>query len=173
MHRPFALLPLLVLGLAIAACDGDPTGVDGGGGTDGGPGGTDAGLDAGPGDAGTDAGPIEDAGSDAGSTDVDAALPPGACSNAEDGAVLMTIDVAMEARTCGNMCFGGAGCVTRCMEGVGLSTECATCFGSVAQCTVRNCALDCSGSDEAACTACRVMAGCVSAFEACSGLPGT
>lgn len=173
-HVRNRFVPLTFLCVSLAACDG-------GGGTDAGPSGTDAGpggMDAGGGDAGTDAGSGgSDAGTDAGSgaTDAgtDAAIPPGACSNPDDAMVLDGIDVEMEARTCGNMCFGGATCVTNCMEMLGLSSACATCFGSVSACTVRECIAECSGSDEMACTDCRVREGCVSAFEACSGLPGT
>lgn len=168
---------LTFLCFSLAACDG-------GGGTDAGPAGTDAGpgaLDAGGGtDAGSDAGASDagtDAGTDAGSgvTDAgaDAAIPPGACSNADDAMVLDGIDVAMEARTCGNRCFGGATCVTGCMEMLGLSSACATCFGSVSACTVRECITECSGGDEMACTDCRVREGCASSFEMCSGLSGT
>ena len=155
----------VVLALTTSACDGDP-GADAGA-QDAGL--ADAGSDAGS-DAGTDAGHDADVEADAG---VDAAIPPGACSNADDELALAAIDVPAEARACGTMCFGAAMCVTRCMEDHGLSSACATCFGAVAQCTTRNCALACSGDDDAACTACRVSAGCAAEFEACSGLAGT
>ncbi len=185
MRRLFAWFSILVLSAALAGCESDSMGTDGGGGgTDAGPGDTDAGgggTDAGPGEA--DAGPGEtDAGpgeTDAGPGETDAGggtdggLPAGACTNSADDAVLSSIDVETEARMCGNRCFGGAMCVTMCMEDLGLSNGCATCFGEVAQCTARNCALQCTGGDEARCTMCRMMAGCVTSFETCSGLPGT
>ncbi|MCB9598160.1 MAG: hypothetical protein H6719_35935 [Sandaracinaceae bacterium] len=174
MHRLVSVSLVLVLGLALVACDGDtPSDTDaGGGGTDAGGGGTDAGTDAGPAetDAGTDAG-AEDAGpTDAGA---DAALPPGACTNADDAMALGMVDTAMEAERCGTMCFGGAMCVTMCMEMLGISNECATCFGEVANCAARMCALPCARGASTMCTDCRRMMGCSGAFETCSGLPGS
>lgn len=184
-NRPSLLLVLCAL-LALAGCDDDSMG-----GEDSGPGG---GMDAGPmptvdsGPPMTDAGSATDAGgrADSGGGGVDGSAPgdggaatdgsmgSGACTNAADQAALGMVDIAMVAEDCGRMCFGGRTCVIMCVErDAGISNACATCFGDVSQCTLRNCLRECSGSDMMACDSCRAMAGCTSAFEACSGLPGT
>lgn len=171
--RYTSILSCLVF--ALAGCGSEaPADVDSGTGP-----GMDSGMSAM--DSGTDSGSIApDSGSttpDSGDV-VDGGASDGgamaACTNAADTAALDAVDEAMIAEDCGRTCFGGSRCVRDCMvDMAGVSLECATCFGETAQCTARNCALRCSGGDTPECTMCRMEAGCISAFESCSGLSGT
>jgi len=158
---------------------GAPT--DSGGGTDGG-GGTDTGVETDGGGAdtgtatdaggGTDTGTATDAG---GGTDTGMAAS-GDCINAADNAVTAATDIAADAEACGRAggCLGGRECVIDCMrDDVGVTMACAVCFGDVADCTRSNCALRCFDSSSAGCISCRADNGCTSAFETCSGLPGS
>lgn len=186
-------LTIFALGtlVALAGCGDDSsttdsgtvadTGVvtDSGGGTDGGD--TDSGspTDAGDTDTGTatdagdtDTGTATDAG---GGTDTGTAAS-GDCINPADNAVAAATDIAADAEACGreSSCLGGRDCVIDCMrDDVGVTMACAVCFGDVAQCTRSNCALRCINSSSAGCISCRADNGCTSAFETCSGLPGS
>ena len=101
----------------------------------------------------------------------------GACANASDLAVLdagkETIDEA--AKDCTLNCLGDpdlAGCAVPCVaEQTGLSHDCAACFVGVLDCMIDQCLPECVADPEGPeCLQCTEDEGCLSDFDACSGL---
>jgi len=170
-----ALSLALSLLLALTGC-----GDDSGRGADSGSGGTDSGMVGDSGSAtdsggGTDGGGVDSGtAADTGTGADTGTLPPGACTNTADEAVMAGASFESEAETCAMNCIAAEMCVTDCMrDDVGLSMGCATCFGGAGQCALDNCVGDCLLDPRgAACTDCRRMAGCIDDYETCSGLPG-
>ncbi len=168
--------------LALGGCGDDSPRV-----TDSGSGGTDSGMTGDSGSAtdsgggGTDGGPTDsgtaaDSGmaTDSGSATDTGTLPPGACTNTADEAVMAGASFEADAETCATGCFAAEMCVTDCMrDDVGLSMGCSVCFGAAGKCALDNCLSECLLDPRgAACTDCRQTAGCIDDYEMCSGLPG-
>lgn len=102
-------------------------------------------------------------------------LPEGACTNAEDMAIIENTDVDEAALTCGTACVADpnpAECTSICLQdATGLSEGCADCFGGIIACTIEHCLAQCMsdpGSDP--CQTCLADAGCTDDFQTCSGL---
>ncbi|RLB53253.1 MAG: hypothetical protein DRJ42_12410 [Deltaproteobacteria bacterium] len=177
---PLSLSLSLSLLLALTGCGDDSPRV-----TDSGSGGTDSGMtgdsgsatDSGGGtDGGGDSGMSTDSGmaTDSGSATDTGTLPPGACTNTADEAVMAGASFEADAETCATGCFAAEMCVTDCMrDDVGLSMGCSVCFGAAGKCALDNCLTACLTDPRgAACTDCRRTAGCIDDYEMCSGLPG-
>lgn len=98
----------------------------------------------------------------------------GACTNASDGAILMSKDAKKITTDCGKTNVGQEPATKNCIKmGTGLSDPCVTCFDNLIQCVVSKCLNQCfSDPNSAACTTCRKQ-NCDPAFEMCSGLPAT
>jgi hypothetical protein len=108
----------------------------------------------------------------------DATMPPGMCMNAEDGAILASMDVADATSTAATDCYlGGATedeayvtCTSEALiDETGLTAGCVDCFVQSALCAKNNCLVECL-SDPVACETCREENGCTSSFYECSGL---
>lgn len=101
-------------------------------------------------------------------------VPPGdACANAEDLAILNSVDAQAVAETC--VLEAGCGtdeaCLAACVAAeTGISEACAECYGALAGCGIRSCLLDCYNDPGGElCLAC-LDANCMADFEACSGV---
>jgi len=71
---------------------------------------------------------------------------------------------------CGKQCMGANACVAKCVESQeGYSDACAACFGSLGECTTKNCLMQCINGNSPACTTCQ-EAHCATPFHDCSGL---
>lgn len=99
----------------------------------------------------------------------------GACTNAEDLAIIYGGGMDTVVLDCTVSCFGSPDldqCVSDCLvTQTGLSQGCADCFGALSGCTVSNCFSECSiNPSSPECLACLEAAGCTSDFGTCSGL---
>jgi hypothetical protein len=106
--------------------------------------------------------------------------PAGACTNADDGALLATPEqrdaVTASATDCGIGCLGDddvATCSVTCLVGAtGLSVGCSACYAGMVGCSKDNCLAECLADPSGdACATCQTDAGCFIDFYACSGLP--
>ena len=106
--------------------------------------------------------------------------PAGACTNADDGALLATEElrdaVTAAATDCGIGCLGeddvGACSVACLVAGTGLTVGCSACYAGMVGCSKDNCLAECLQDPSGdACATCQTDAGCFIDFYACSGLP--
>jgi len=105
--------------------------------------------------------------------------------NADDGAKMQqTYDggtVSAVATGCALGCLSDTSkikeCVSDCVNTeTGLSKPCSDCFGSLIDCTAKNCLGLCAGGPSDACTACQcgdntASANCYADFATCTGIP--
>lgn len=122
----------------------------------------------------TDAGCIDDFNACTG--EIPEPPPVSACMNAEDLGILQggDVDATGEATTCGLGCLGDddpGACSGACVEtATGLSTDCSSCYANTVVCSIQNCLAPCSADPSSeACTTCQVDAGCIDAFDNCTG----
>eukprot|EP00924_Labyrinthula_sp_SR-Ha-C_P015039 snap_masked-scaffold_9-processed-gene-6.33-mRNA-1 protein AED:0.77 eAED:0.77 QI:0/0/0/0.5/1/1/2/0/573 len=113
-------------------------------------------------ECGDDLAPVEDVDLCLNQSDLDVLL-------ADDGLVDNSYADRLAER--GLSCLGAGSCVAELFETEdGLSSECASCFGSIASCSLANCASPClGGQDSQACVDCSSEF-CLPAFEECTGL---
>jgi hypothetical protein len=131
-------------------------------------------------DGGMEDGGMEDGGMEDGGME-DTGAEANACTNDADTAVLADGGdeaVAGTAGDCGLGCLGEDGeaaqreCAITCIVADhALSNECAGCYGDIVACSIRECLAPCATDPGGeACATCQVEAGCVDAFNTCTGL---
>jgi hypothetical protein len=98
-------------------------------------------------------------------------VPTGACTNADDQAIVDEQDVETIARDCAISNLGNPAAATTCIEdATGLSTPCIVCFNGIVECGIASCIGDCIiDSASAACNDC-IEENCYAPFIECSGL---
>ena len=184
--RSFQILGAVALALSLAACGSESNGTGGSAGTGGNDGGGgSAGMDGGAGMGGS-AGESGAAGmgGSSGMGGSGGVVSAGVCDNSNDldaianaGDTLRNIGGTCGTDTCGSYIFNPpmfASCISSCLESevTGLSSECSSCYGEVARCGLSAFCLDC-GNDtcSADCLSCLNGAGCLTALDACTGIP--
>lgn len=95
------------------------------------------------------------------------------CTNDADQAAWAAHKGAFESdmTTCGKQCLGAADCVATCIQKAdGYSVSCSGCFGALAGCTKKHCALQCALGNSPSCKSCVDNNGCNTDFKTCSGV---
>ena len=98
----------------------------------------------------------------------------GACTNANDQAIVDNQDVETIAKDCAIVHLTDADKAAECIKkDTGLSDPCIACFQGTVNCAIGSCAFQCLDASNPACDTCLKDNGCYSEFEECSGLSTT
>lgn len=109
--------------------------------------------------------------------------PEAKCKSTADLDLICSADIGGRirneyARGClGSLSLGNDAVISCITEGVkrefpALSSDCLGCYTASVACSLEKCLVACMDATSSACMTCQLNMGCLSAFFACSGLPG-